>query len=110
LVHIVFTARRIERPPRLVQLMPRFGQAFFMQLGDQARGFGVMQAGHAIKDFFRVVHAFGAGLPDVEPSLTELVAHGVAIRPGRFHHHGDGAIQLPEALDQGGGFQQFPLH
>ena len=72
-----------------------------MQLGDQARGFGIMQAGRAIKNFFRVLHPLGAGLPDVEPGLPELVAHGVAVRPGRFHDHGDRAAQLPE--------QQFSL-
>ena|GEM_PF-1525462 len=69
-----------------------------------------MQAGHAIKDFLGIMHALGAGLPDVEPGLPELVAHGVAVRPGRFHDHGDRAAQLLEPLDRGGGFQQLPFH
>lgn len=110
LVQVVFAPCRVERPPGLVQLMPGPGQAFLMQLGDQARGFGIMQAGHAIKDFFGVVHPLGAGLPDAESGLPELVAHGVAISPRRFHDHGDRAAQLPEALDQDGGFQQLPFH
>jgi hypothetical protein len=81
-----------------------------VQLGDQASRLGIVQAGDAIEDFFGIMHALGAGLVEVKTGLPELMAHGVAVCPRRFHDHGDGASQLLEFMDQTSGFKQRPFH
>jgi len=58
-----------------------------MHLRDQPRRLAVVQTGHTIEHFPRVMHAFGAGLEGRKARLPAQVAERIAVRTDRLHHH-----------------------
>ena len=92
LMQLVFPPIGIQFPLFVVQLMPRFGEPFLVQSGNQPGSFGIIQARPPIINLFGVMHQLGAGLVDRKACLSELVAQGIAIRAPRFHDHRDKGV------------------